>query len=434
MITLVNEFVSFGVSAVALSGSSSDSNNPQAPAGQYLDSMLRIANQIDGNLSTIADMAEIVADRVIAGGALSAKDQENAFALEAITRAGGLVLLGKGAEEGVVGKDTVLLGSSGGYRDYDISQVEEAHANDSLVVSFVSHQQEPVEGYEPFKGLPLLYEVADYSIDNFLPDNDSLVSIEGLDEKICPAALVVNALNLWVFTAEFIAACLRRGKMPAMYLSIFVPGSRMRNEKLSQYRFHSDLELEPIPPGKLGKEYLDYISNSIAQIKATELPAIKEASAVAAEAIAQGKNAYLVIMGHMPPRIVGGYSDPSVFSPISLSPQNAEEMLEKGDFVAFIEYCGIPRDVLSAVKKSGASNAWVGVPMEDDLRYPDLDIFIYPHWKFGDFSVEVPGYDVKVLPPSGVLQSIVYWLLSGEITALLAKKNMEIKVNRRPWE
>jgi len=432
MITLGNEFANFVVSAFALSDSSA--SNPKGPTEQYLDAMLQITEQIDGNLSTITDVAEIVADRVLAGGALSAKDKENAFALEAITRAGGLVLLGKGAEEGVVEKNTVLLGSSGGYRDYDIQQVEEAHADNALVVSFVSHQQKPVEGHEPFEGLPRLHEVADYSIDNFLKDNDTLVSIEGLDGKICPATLVVNALNLWVFTAEFITACLRQGKMPAMYLSVFVPGASARNGKLSECRFHPDLELEPIPRGKLGKEYLDYIAQSIAQIKATEIPAVKQASAVAAEAIEKGKHAYMVIMGHMPPRIVGAYFDPSVFSTISLSPQNAEETLQQGDFVAFIEYCGIPRDVLSAVKKAGASNAWVGVPMEVDLRYPDLDIFIYPYWKFGDFSVEVPGYDVKMLPPSGVLQSLVYWLLSGEITALLVEKGVEIEVNRRPWK
>jgi len=434
MITLRSEFVSFGMSAFALSDCSSGASNQQGPAEQYLDAMLQITEQIDGNLSTITDVAEIVADRVLTGGALSAKDQENAFALEAITRAGGLILLGKGAEEGVVKKDTVLLASSGGYRDYDIQEIEDAHANDELVVAFVSHQQEPVEGYEPFEGLPLLHEVADYSIDNFLKDNDAIVRIEGLDGKICPASLVVNALNLWVFTAEFITACLRQGKMPEMYLSVFVPGASARNGRLSQYRFHPDLELDPIPRGKLGKEYLDYIAQSIAQIKATEIPVIKQASTVAAEAIEKGKHAYMVIMGHMPPRIVGAYGDPSVFSTTSLSPQNAEEVLQQGDFVAFIQYCGIPRDMLSAVKKAGANNAWVGVPMDDDLRYPDLDIFIYPYWKFGDFCVEVPGYDVKMLPPSGVLQSMAYWLLSGEITALLVEKGIEIKVNRSPWE
>jgi len=206
------------------SGCSSGASKPVGPAEQYLDAMLQIVERIDENLSTITDVAEIVADRVLAGGALSAKDKEDAFALEAITRAGGLILLGKGAEAGVVGQNTVLLGSSGGDRDYDIQQVEAARNNDALVVAFVSHQQEPVKGYEPFEELPLLHEVADYSIDNFLKDNDAIVSIEGIvalaascqwqyEGKICPAALVVNALNLWVFTAEFVAACVK-GKCP----------------------------------------------------------------------------------------------------------------------------------------------------------------------------------------------------------------------------
>ena len=70
MITLKNEFVSFGASAFALSGCPSGASKPVGPAEQYLDAMLQIVERIDENLSTITDVAEIVADRVLAGGAL----------------------------------------------------------------------------------------------------------------------------------------------------------------------------------------------------------------------------------------------------------------------------------------------------------------------------------------------------------------------------
>jgi len=60
-------------------------------------------------------------------------------------------------------------------------------------------------------------------------------------------------------------------------------------------------------------------------------------------------------------------------------------------------------------------------------------MFVDPFWRFGDAVVTVPGYDVKMLPPSGVIQSMMYWMLSGEIAQICVDKGIEIEVNERPW-
>ena len=387
-----------------------------------------VDKEVEDNIYLITDIDEAVAERTLAGATLYIRDKEGGFTSEGLGRAGGLTLL-RGSAEDISQPNTLLIGSSGSYRDYDVEQVEAAHKAGDLVVAFGSHQQHIVKGYEPFEGLPLLKEIADYSIDNFLPDNDSIVSIDELDTSICPAAMVVNALNLWTFTAEFVSACLRRGKMPTMYQSIVCPGSRERNAEVGREIFHSDLNIEPIGGGELGKEYLDEMTKAISQIKATQMDSIKEASSLAAKAVISGKKAYAALMGHMPPRVPGGYGDPGIF----VTQDFSDEELQPGDFIALIEYVYAPKERLDNIKSKGARSVWVGVPMEDDLDYPGLDIFIDPFWRVGDAVVEIPGYDVKVLPPSGVIEAMIYWLLSGEAAKICVNNGVELTVNRSLW-
>ena len=403
------------------------------PAEQYLDCILDIAKKVEDNLSLIVDISEVVAERTLAGGALYIRDKEGAFASEGLGRAGGLMLL-RGSPEDASQPNTLLLGSSGSYRDYDVEQVEAAHKAEDLVVAFCTHQQQFVKNYKPFRKLPLLTNIADYSIDNFLPDNDSIVSIDGLDTNICPVAMVANALTLWTFTAEFVSACLRNGEMPTMYQSIVCQGSRERNAEVGKEKFHSNLKIEvarheAIRRGKLGREYLSEMTKAISQIKATQMDSLKEASSLAAEALANGKKAYAALMGHMPPRVPGGYGDPGIFVTQGFS----DDELQTGDFIALIEYVYAPRERLDKIKAKGARSVWVGVPMGDDLDYPGLDVFIDPFWRLGDAVVEIPGYDVKVIPPSGVIQSMIYWMLSGEAAQICVDKGVELTVNRRPW-
>jgi len=388
-----------------------NSNQVKDPAEQYLDCILDIAKKTEDNLPLITEIAELVAERTLSGGTLYIKDHEGGFASEGLGRAGGLMLL-RGGPEDASQPNTLLLGSSGSYRDYDVEQVKAAHAGGDLVVAFVSHQQQPPADSPPLK------EIADYSIDNFLPDDDCIVSIKGSDTNICPAAMVANALTLWTFTSEFVSACLRNGKTPTMYQSIVCPGSRERNAEVGKEIFHSDLTIKPIERGKLGNQYLDEMTKAISQIKATQMDSIKEAASLAAESVVSGKKAYAYLMGHMPPRVPGGHGDPGIF----VTKDFSDEQLQPGDFIAIIEYVYVPRERLDNIKSKGARSVWAGAPVGDDLDYPSLDLFIDPFWRLGDAVVEIPGYDVKVMPPSGVIQSMIYWLLSAEAYKVVSSK------------
>ena len=53
-----------------------------------------------------------------------------------------------------------------------------------------------------------------------------------------------------------------------------------------------------------------------------------------------------------------------------------------------------------------------GAPVEIDMSL--IDISIDPYWKQGDAVVEAPGYDTKIIPPSGVVMVTCYWMIVGE--------------------
>ncbi|HOI56323.1 MAG TPA: hypothetical protein PLP01_13830, partial [Phycisphaerae bacterium] len=50
---------------------------------------------------------------------------------------------------------------------------------------------------------------------------------------------------------------------------------------------------------------------------------------------------------------------------------------------------------------------------------PAGEVLVRQHWALGDAAVTVPGYDVRVLPPSGVVAAAVLWMVESEMLALL---------------
>lgn len=67
----------------------------------------------------------------------------------------------------------------------------------------------------------------------------------------------------------------------------------------------------------------------------------------------------------------------------------------------------------------GPTDIGEGLPVEADMNL--LDIYIDPYWKHGDAIVEVPDYDTKIIPPSGVVMVTCYWMIIGETMAQLAE-------------
>jgi len=73
-------------------------------------------------------------------------------------------------------------------------------------------------------------------------------------------------------------------------------------------------------------------------------------------------------------------------------------------------YNGIQSELWDAVRRAKAKAVWICIPkLGQKLNLEQYgDILINQRWAEGDAAVSMPGYDVKILPPSGIAQLVIY--------------------------
>lgn len=357
--------------------------------------------------------SSVVNGRLSEGGRLlvsympEAPASSNSFAEEARTRAGGMTMVNYARPGSRMGpRDVLLIDDLGLDTEQRKNHMREARKAGALVILFGSASSQ-------------LSSEADISIDTGLPPGTApAVHFDGLPGAICPAAPTANIAALWIFTGELVAACTRLGKMPAMFLSVLAPGGwDWFNSYKSQY-FHTDITVDPVPSGQLGSAYLTEMRRCLQGLRdqATALQAAGEMLAAALEA---GGTARVVAIGsHHLPGQFGLSGDPGRLDASSTWPTQLEEMAP-GDALLFIGYFDLPPwSDLESFREAGFPSIWVTGGREVASLNPqprEWEIHIDPFWTFGDYCVEVPGYPIGILPPSGVIQTAALWMITGEV-------------------
>ena len=61
-------------------------------------------------------------------------------------------------------------------------------------------------------------------------------------------------------------------------------------------------------------------------------------------------------------------------------------------------------------------------PTDRDPENYDTDQFLWLEtpWPMGDGAVEIPGYDIKVLPVTGFMNGVLYYTIKAELEQRLA--------------
>ncbi len=81
-------------------------------------------------------------------------------------------------------------------------------------------------------------------------------------------------------------------------------------------------------------------------------------------------------------------------------------------------YTEQPVALLKAARSAGVTSACILAANPADPREPGLaDVMLDSQWVIGDAAVAVPGYDVRILPPSGVLNAAVFYAILAEAQA-----------------
>ena len=381
----------------------------------YLEALLAGVEAVRECLPAVSDAAGRVSARLSAGGRLCLASVRPDFTSEGYTRSGGLMLAEEWTPETALSpEDTVILGWSGAPPERELELLQQLRSSGALVAAIGPTGW---SGAEP--------RPDDLFLDSSVPRPEVVTALFGGQDY--PLTSLQNLLLLWALTGEIVAALTRAGRMPAMYQSVLVPGARDRNARFADSPFHETHEVPAIPPGRLGGDYLDRIGAILRSLIAEEAEAIEAAGAVCAEVLEAGGCIHAGLISHFPMYQLGAPGDPPYMRALARlrgeSPQVAEveEKLRPGDLFFFLGYYRRPVDAYAAARRAGARIVEVitGDGTEDPPA-PAPDFAIRPKWPFGDAVTPVPGYDIEILPSSGIVQAAIYWAVVASIRRSVA--------------
>ena len=377
-------------------------------AEQYLRAIEARLAGLGAQLPTIAAAAAVAAERACAGGRIWAVSDEEGFVGEYQQRASGLMMMsglpGSGAlplDEAVGAGDAALAGTQ--HHDPERQgELLRALAERGVHVTLVGAAASPLREY------------ATAFIDSGLPVGTApLLEHEGV--AVCPAASVLNIAAGWLWALEMANACHLRGRAPVFLVSGGLAAGADRNRQHQGKAFHDpgEYEVVPAPAGQRGTELLAEWMRCLTSIRATEMDKLAEIGALAAATRAAGHTVWCASSGHNLPAQRGIEGDPGLFR--LQFPERAEEPdFAPGDCYIYNGYYLFPAEQLAAARAAGVRSAWIMGGREIEVIYPHPgEIHVDGYWRYGDASLHLPGYDYRVIPPSGVITTTLLWLLQA---------------------
>jgi hypothetical protein len=357
----------------------------QLDSNSYISHIRNDLGYTRGQMTKITSSAEEAARRIVDGGHLWVGGSQSDFAFEAIGRAGGLISVRPVGN--VVAGDVVLVGSRGAPNESDLNGITLWKRNGAYVILFACDNR--ATG-------------ADVTI-------TSSPNCEFHDNgHVYLTDVVENFVNLWTWTGEFGAACTRLGKMPVFYESFGLEGGHDWARKYGRKTFHDDLKIAPVAAGTLGDQYLDSIDGMLHQIQEHEQTELQEAGQWLYKS-APGHSAFRAI-GHIwPEHMNDGHESP----PFLPATADSAPLLGNVGFVLHISYQQPPQALIDRARHREFQLVYCSVRRGQNDDASSV-LYIDPHWPMPDGCVNVPGYDIPILPASGVIQACIYWSIVQE--------------------
>ncbi|MEA3402502.1 MAG: hypothetical protein U9R79_14790 [Armatimonadota bacterium] len=390
------------------------------PAQQYLDRLLA------ANAAAVRGLDEYVRDAEIAAELLVRDPDgpgptlwlagEEGFVLEGFNRAGGLMIARRLAEpDDVTAGDVVLVGSLVGDDPDTAALLAAAAQRGALCVLFAPRRAEAVTPSAEL--LELLSESSRQALgDGYLFIAAHADPPRGGELPVTSPAL---AQSLWAFTGELVTAMMRSsGRIPPIFKSVLVPGGRERNNARKGLRWDPQMA-GALPAGLAARKYLAKLANSMRRLRASQAWKFTRAGRLAAEVMAADGTVYCELVGHMPPSVPAQVPEHVLpFTVLeSATPEELPEVLSPGDLVLYVGYYEPFGPWVERTHEAGARIVTVvsGTP-ERAASAMGADINICGCWPWGDALIGFypPETDIRMLPPSGVIQSAAFWMLVAE--------------------
>ncbi len=346
-------------------------------ATNYLGALTEAMGELRATVPAMTASAESAAKVFVADGNLWAAGPQEDFISEACGRAGGLMAIAPLGEHTPTNHDVILYSAPGKPDEHQAALLKEWRAKGALVIEFVSTQ--------------------------------------GLFRDHFPLDTTVNVARLWSWTGEFVAACTRLKKMPILYLSYGLPGGPERGKKYQGKKFHDDLTIEPLAGGRLGLAYLDQVTGMLEAVNKTQLAKLQKAAMWWREASENSSLAFVI--GHMFPRHLGDSRAPRWCRFAVAPPWEDKHLLEGREglqFVLYLGYQAAPQRLVERAAGQGIKLLYVAVQSASPTEPGENILYVNPAWPRTDACVQVAGYDIPILPASGVMQAAIYWTLASE--------------------
>jgi hypothetical protein len=397
---------------------------PAGPAGRYIDAALRRCDAAEKHLPEFTRVAQIVADRHIAGGQIGLPWNGQTLAAELYGRSGNIMHVGfdrpwkKDRTDAEKGKDVAIIGWDRAPGAGDAKTLADLRKRGCYVVGF---------GPRDLPELARLVPLCDAFFDTGLGSDDRVVALPG-SRRAGRANHLVNAIHGWVFSAELVAALTRRGRMPTMWKAWACEDGRQWGERyFGKKQFHDDYSVAPIPAGRLGREYLDRIRHLLRRFRRRELGAVKEAAELIAAEARKGRKTIVASTGHMAMAFIARYED-AAWARNMETHYNVKAQMDgfaknapDGALVLRLGYLGMHRDVADLLRSKRARVVHIAAenPRPEFQPPADLAVTIDVGYAFGDACVPVEGYPLLLFAPSGVMQVAAYEAVNVEVLARL---------------
>ena len=399
-----------------------------SPAQRYLELLHGRIRAIRRDIPSLVEMGEMMAGPMLAGGRFWVPKVARFWPSEFGGRAGGFMGMTRMPGERPSRKSDVVYIALPDPRHWDATKDETlAGLLRSKAQIFVNGREDELDalgragkrvaaftGGAAEKGL--------YALDDRRP----LAGLRHFDQFV----------RGWMTAGELIAACTRHGKMPTIYMSVWLEGAFVRNASFIEQRnhrepwstpfLHRDVYIPPLAPGYAAGSFLD-IAESHLKVLQTQLPRLAQAGEWMAEARRQGRRIWAVATGHSYPWILELPEDGSYpvewGHPISDLRKALPADLKAGDVALHLGYTPVDTGAVAGVLKKGIRLIHTS-PYGRPASLPDHKNFIWLDlpWRPADASVDVPGYSVRILPMSSTCHTMAYFAILSEMAERMGWK------------
>ncbi len=379
-------------------------------------------------MSSLVDFGRKMAAPLLAGGNLFLPAIAPWWVSEFSGRAGGLMGL-KPSEYQATSKDDVAFIATPDVRKWD------AKGDEKLTALMRSPAQIFVNGSEQdLAGIPgAAKRVAAFTGG---PSPDQGAYRTGSIARLVPIRPLEQFVRGWSAAGEMIAACIRAGRMPVIWMSVWLEGAFVRNASFTQQDnmrepwypplFHKDVYIPPLAEGHVAGAFLDLVEH-FRQTLVPQAEKLALAGQWLAEAKRAGKRRFAVLVGHSYPAILKG--DYGADYPLEIGPSISDlkralpAEFGEGDVALHLGYGPTQGEDVEywmnrGVRLIHASPYGRLSSVKDHKNFIWLDL----PWRPADACINVPGYSVRILPSSSSAETLAYFAILAEMAEAMGWK------------